>query len=154
MNTTQLTKWNPSQHSAFSSLSLLAAPLSSPISTLVKTFASSKSLSRTINSTSTMSLVDRTSKKSSWEWDSPYFLCNWAFCQQVFDTQGKVLKEIIKQREGNVDIVATLAGPYRICWRPMDNQPKILSFEITVGDRAALAGGKPLNREEGTKDFQ
>lgn len=57
----------------------------------------------------------------------------------MYDLEGKILKEIIKQREGNTDVIVSRAGNYKICWRSMDNKPKVLSFDVSIGEKTEKA---------------
>ena len=56
-----------------------------------------------------------------------------------------------------MDIIAEVSGSYRVCWRPMDNKPKMLSFDLTVGDtiskQAASPGDLLLNLSDTTTDI-
>ena len=48
----------------------------------------------------------------------------------------------MRAREGNVDIVVPATGAYRVCWRTMDNIPKTLSFDLTIGDKQAVSASE------------
>ena len=51
------------------------------------------------------------------------------------------MKEVLKQREGNVEIIASATGAYRMCWRTMDSTEKTLSFDLTIGDKIEKPAG-------------
>lgn len=42
---------------------------------------------------------------------------------------------ISDEREGNIDINANQPGLFKICWRGLDNIPKTLSFDVSIGEK-------------------